>query len=365
MQRRALRHNVQHAGESGDAARGQGLDRTGADGVDADVLLAQIPRQITHGRFERRLAQAHHVIVWNDLVPAEIRQRQHRSPTGIAEIRQRGAGQADEGVRADLLRQLVAFGTGVHDAAFEVFLLGKGHGVDQHVQLAAENLADAAKRGVDLLLVRGVHGETGQGRVLLLCQRPHARLDALALIGQRHPGAFPDQRLGDPPGDGVLVGDANDESGFPLAEHGVRGPWMGSVLRTSRTAWWRDWRGQGWNAGGPCRDGRGNVGQASSLPSPTFSLDRHHRSVAGGEHERRRDIRKLGVGDGPRRPRAQERGAVLGRAQVLLRLAPLVARGRSVSQPRAVVLARSRAISDARPDPSSESRFSCELIHGG
>ena len=47
-------------------------------------------------------------------------------------------------------------------------------------------------------------------------QRPDAALEFLALIGKGQLGALGGQLLGNPPGDGILVGDAHDKPALAL-----------------------------------------------------------------------------------------------------------------------------------------------------
>ncbi len=54
-------------------------------------------------------------------------------------------------------------------------------------------------------------------------QRLHALAQRLALIGEGQFGALRGQRLGDAPGDGVVVGDPHDQAAFALhhSRHGL------------------------------------------------------------------------------------------------------------------------------------------------
>ena len=66
---------LEHAGEAGDAAGGQRINRPSADAVHADFLFAQITGQITRAGFQRRLGHAHHVVVRHHAFGAEIAHR--------------------------------------------------------------------------------------------------------------------------------------------------------------------------------------------------------------------------------------------------------------------------------------------------
>src|SRR5690348_4808930 len=51
VERGAFSVGLQHVGEASDAARGQGLDRPGGDGVDANVLPAEIGGEVADRGF--------------------------------------------------------------------------------------------------------------------------------------------------------------------------------------------------------------------------------------------------------------------------------------------------------------------------
>ena len=59
------------------AAAGDGLQRAGAERVDAHARGAQVVRQVLHDRIERRLADAHHVVARHRPLAAEIGERQN------------------------------------------------------------------------------------------------------------------------------------------------------------------------------------------------------------------------------------------------------------------------------------------------
>ena len=76
----------------------------GRDGVDADVLRTEIGGQVAHRRFERRLRHAHHVVVGEHALAAEIRQRQDAAAAAPLHQRRDAARQRDERVGADVER---------------------------------------------------------------------------------------------------------------------------------------------------------------------------------------------------------------------------------------------------------------------
>ena len=90
-ERRAIAIGLQNRREAGDARRGQRLDRAGGDRVDADVPRAEIGREVADGRFERGFGDAHHVVVREHALAAEIGERQDAAAAALLHQR-RGAG---------------------------------------------------------------------------------------------------------------------------------------------------------------------------------------------------------------------------------------------------------------------------------
>ena len=78
-QRRVVLVPLQDVAEVADAGRRQRLDRPGRDRVDADVLAAEIGGEIAHRGFERRLGDAHHVVVRHPFLGAVIGEREQRA----------------------------------------------------------------------------------------------------------------------------------------------------------------------------------------------------------------------------------------------------------------------------------------------
>ena len=61
-------------------ARGrQRLDRTRGNRVHADLLLAQVGGEIAHGRLERRLGDAHHVVMGHPFLGAVVGKGEQRA----------------------------------------------------------------------------------------------------------------------------------------------------------------------------------------------------------------------------------------------------------------------------------------------
>ena len=146
VQRRALLDDRLHRREAGDRARRERAHRAGGDRVDADVLLAEVPGEVAHGRVERRLRDAHHVVVRHRALAAEVRHRHDRAAAARLHQRLRRARARDERVRADVERQPEAVARRVGEAALEILGRGERDRVHEQVEPAVERLADLARR---------------------------------------------------------------------------------------------------------------------------------------------------------------------------------------------------------------------------
>jgi hypothetical protein len=70
---------VEHLGEARDAGGRERADRTGADRVDADAARTEVGGEVAHARLERRLGDAHDVVVRIDALAADVGQRHDRA----------------------------------------------------------------------------------------------------------------------------------------------------------------------------------------------------------------------------------------------------------------------------------------------
>src|SRR5262245_5893592 len=70
MQRRMLLLEGEHEAGITNAGARQSADRASRDRVDADVLAAEIDREITYRCFERGFRHAHHVVIRHRAVAA-------------------------------------------------------------------------------------------------------------------------------------------------------------------------------------------------------------------------------------------------------------------------------------------------------
>ena len=105
---------------------------------------------------------------------------------------------------------------GIDVAALQLLLVGVGDRVDEIVQAppgGSQTIEqDIQARGI------GHVGRQDQLGAELLGQGPHTFEQGLALIGDRHLGTLRMQRLGDPPGEGAVVGNAHDQASLALHE---------------------------------------------------------------------------------------------------------------------------------------------------
>ena len=65
--------------EVADPARGQRPDRAGGDRVDPDALGPEVGGEVADRRLERRLGDAHHVVVGRDALGAEVGEGEDRA----------------------------------------------------------------------------------------------------------------------------------------------------------------------------------------------------------------------------------------------------------------------------------------------
>ena len=113
---------------------GQRADRAGGDRVDANVVGTEVGGEIAHARLERRLGDAHHVVVRHDPRRAAEGQRQHRAARGISAAARLATSvneKAEIDHRAD---EVLARRVGV--AALEFVAVGKADAMDEEVEAA-------------------------------------------------------------------------------------------------------------------------------------------------------------------------------------------------------------------------------------
>ena len=190
-QRRVVFVPAQDVAEVADAGGGQRLDRSRRDGVDADILHAEIGGEIAHRRFKRGLGDAHHVVMRHPFLGAVIGQRQHGAAVrhqllGALRYRRERVAAHQHGLGEIVLR-------GVDVAAVELVLVGKRDRVDQEVDRAPGGLHGGEHR-VDGRWLGDV-AMADDDAADLLGQRLDALLERVALIGEGKLGAVRRGRL--------------------------------------------------------------------------------------------------------------------------------------------------------------------------
>ena len=222
VQRRALLDDRLHRREAGDRARGERAHGPGRDGVHADVLLAEVPGEVPHGRVERRLGDAHHVVVRHRALAAEVGHRQDRAAARGLHQRLRRARAGDERVGADVERHPEAVARRVGEAALEILRRREGDRVHEQVELPAERLAHLAEDARDVLV--GADVALGDERASTeLGELADALLDPLALVGERELRAALGEPPRDRPGDRAPVGDAEHEAALAFELPAIAG----------------------------------------------------------------------------------------------------------------------------------------------
>lgn len=210
--RRVVFIPFQDVAEIADAGRRQRLDRPRRDRVDTDVLVAEISGEITHAGFKSGFGNAHDVVVRHPFFGAVIGQCDDRAAIG-----QKLLGALRDGrqrVTADQHGLGEIVGGSVEIAAVELILVGEGDGMDHEIDLAPflpqhlEGRIDSGGIG-DVTMAEQDAAKLGR-------QRLDAFLQRIPLPGQRDLGTRRMARLGDAPGDGPVVGDAEDHPALAL-----------------------------------------------------------------------------------------------------------------------------------------------------
>src|SRR6266446_3278495 len=224
LERRLLRVVLEDLREAADAAGGQRVDRPRRDRVHTNPPRAHVGGEIPDGRFQRRLRHAHDVVAGGDLFGAVVRHGQDGRLARLLEQRQRRAGEADQGVRGDVVGDPEALARRLAEGALQIFPLSERHRVYEDVEragLAPEGREDAGDLGVggDVARIKQRAGKRAGQRYDVLLQPV-----ALVREGESHPGGR--ERLSDGPGDRALVGDAEDDPRLAVQE--LHGPSVGS-----------------------------------------------------------------------------------------------------------------------------------------
>src|SRR5712691_2470808 len=118
LQRGPLGLHLEHVAETGDAARGQRFDGTGGDGVDANILGAEIVGEIAHRGFQRGFGYAHDVVARDNFFRSVVGEGDDAAAG--SHQRERAAGDGDERIDADVVGDAKTFAGGVDEIAFEI-----------------------------------------------------------------------------------------------------------------------------------------------------------------------------------------------------------------------------------------------------
>ena len=196
-----------HPLEPGDPGSGERPHRPGRDRVDPHPVRAEVGGEIADGRLEGGLGHAHHVVVGDDPLGPEVGQGDDRR--SAPEQWSRLARECHQRVGGDVERQGEPVARRVEEAALEVLASRERQRVDEDVERVVR-LGPACEHAGDLV-VRAYVARLDEGRPDRLGQRPDALLDEALDRREADLGAFRVERLGDPPGDRVVVGDPEDE----------------------------------------------------------------------------------------------------------------------------------------------------------
>jgi hypothetical protein len=186
-QRRAVAIDLENARESGDARRRQRLDGTGGDGVDANRPWSQISREIADGRLERGLGHPHDVVVLEDTLAAQVRQREDTATTAAFQQRSSAACERDERIRAHVHRQPEAFSRRLDKRRHQLLARRERGPVHDEIK-PAELPIDRLEHVVDL----GIHRHVARQdqRILQRCREvADVFFEPLSLIRHGEPGA--------------------------------------------------------------------------------------------------------------------------------------------------------------------------------
>ena len=203
---------------AGDAGHGEGFHWPCGNRVDADAFGPEIARDVAHRGFERRLRDAHDIVVRHDSFRSERGEGDHRA--AVRHHMARPPGGVDERERRHVHSVPEILARGVFDeGAFEGLLVGEGDGVDEKVDLAPLVL-DFAEGPFHVVVAHHVSlneelDADGFGELA------HPAFHG-ADIGEAKLRALGVQLLGDAPGDGDLVGDAHDEAALALHQIALR-----------------------------------------------------------------------------------------------------------------------------------------------
>src|SRR3970282_2064941 len=181
-----------------------------------DTATTEIYTLPLHDALPICLGHTHHVVIGHDLLRAVVGESQHRTP--VLHQRDGAAGERRKGIGADIQGVEEAGTAGQVVGTAELVSSGEGDGMHQDVD-HTQGGGGALEQGFDLPIVGDVAG-FDERRADGFGQRTDAPLQALHGVGEGHPGAVLVHRLGDAPGDRVVVGYSEDQRGLAFQETG-------------------------------------------------------------------------------------------------------------------------------------------------
>src|SRR5262249_38472422 len=213
-QRRVVLVPFEDVAEVADPRRRQRLDRTRGDGVDTDVLLAQVGGEIANGRLERRFGDPHHVVMRHPFLGAVIGEREQCAAARHQLLR--ALGERGERVAAHQHRLGKIVRRRIQVTAAKLIFVEEGDGVHEKIERAPfrfdrrESRADSVRFG---------HVAVADHRPAdLLRQRFDPFLQRLALMSEGELGALPMASLCDTPGERAVIGDTQDQAALAAQE---------------------------------------------------------------------------------------------------------------------------------------------------
>ena len=178
--------------------------------VDTDVVGTEVDGEVAHARLERRLGDAHDVVMRHHTLGAG----KGKCKKTAAAIHQRGRafGDGGKGKARDIQGPDEVLPRRIDVSAREFLFVGIGDCVNDKIQIAPFFIQGGEDDG-DARFILDVAGEH-DGGAERFGKRLHALAEDLSLIGEGQFGAVPAQGLGDPPRDGMVVGNPHDEAFF-------------------------------------------------------------------------------------------------------------------------------------------------------
>jgi hypothetical protein len=180
------------------------------------LLLHGFGGEVAGGAFEGGLGDAHDVVAGDDLLGAVVAHGEDAAAAGGGHLLLGAAGHGGEGVGGDVDGAEVDIARGIREAAgLEPLTVGEGDGVDEEVEAVVALLVEA-EEFVQVVIAGGIQrGEHGALVVAVdgLDGAPGAAFVLLAgEVGEGEGGAVLGEGVGDVPGVGALVSDADDEA---------------------------------------------------------------------------------------------------------------------------------------------------------